>query len=90
MRCRIAAYGLRGRHVVRFSACKRHCSLHPAGERLVAEPGEELAPYEVSKGAIRFPPSQPPPVKLIERIAKALAGEPHGRSRPRRARGRGR
>ena len=33
----------------------------------------ELAPYEVHKGTIRFPLSQPVPEKLIERIAKFRA-----------------
>ena len=35
---------------------------------------DELAPYEVNnKGTIRFPLSQPVPVKLIERIASFRA-----------------
>jgi uncharacterized protein YdhG (YjbR/CyaY superfamily) len=34
---------------------------------------DELAPYEVSKGTIRFPLSQAVPARLIERIAKFLA-----------------
>jgi uncharacterized protein YdhG (YjbR/CyaY superfamily) len=34
---------------------------------------DDLAPYEVSKGTIRFPLSEPVPVKLIGRIAKFRA-----------------
>jgi uncharacterized protein YdhG (YjbR/CyaY superfamily) len=30
----------------------------------------KLAPYEVDKGTIRFPLSEPVPARLIERIAK--------------------
>ena len=38
-------------------------------------------PYKVNKGTIRFPLSQPVPVKLIERIAKFLAKEASERAR---------
>jgi uncharacterized protein YdhG (YjbR/CyaY superfamily) len=44
--------------------------LYPAGERLVAAFKDQLAFYKISKGTIRFPLSEPVPVKLIERIAK--------------------
>jgi uncharacterized protein YdhG (YjbR/CyaY superfamily) len=54
----------------------RHCySLYPSTDRLVAAFKDELAPYEISKGTIRFPLSEPVPVKLIERIAKFRAKE---------------
>jgi uncharacterized protein YdhG (YjbR/CyaY superfamily) len=36
---------------------------------------DQLASYKVSKGTIRFPLSEPVPVKLIERIAKFRAEE---------------
>jgi uncharacterized protein YdhG (YjbR/CyaY superfamily) len=42
---------------------------------VVAAFKNDLAPYEVSKGTIRFPLSGPVPVKLIERIAKFRAKE---------------
>ena len=44
-------------------------------ERLVAAFRDALAPYEVIKGTIRFPLSEPVPVKLIEGIAKFRAKE---------------
>jgi uncharacterized protein YdhG (YjbR/CyaY superfamily) len=45
---------------------------------------KELAPYEISKGTIRFPLSNDVPVKLIAAIAKFRAAEARGRatSRP--------
>ena len=49
--------------------------LYPAGDLLVEKFKDELALYEVSKGTIRFPLSQPVPVTLIERIAKFRAKE---------------
>ena len=42
---------------------------------LVAAFKKELASYKISKGTIRFPLSEPVPVKLIERIAKFRARE---------------
>jgi len=66
----IPAYRLAGTIVVYFAGWKEHYSLYPAGERLVAEFMNQLAPYKISKGTIRFPLSEPVPVGLIKRIAK--------------------
>jgi len=71
----IPTYKLHGGYVVYFAGWKQHYSLYPANARLVAAFEDDLAPYEVNKGTIRFPLSQPVPVKLIERIAKFLAKE---------------
>jgi len=71
----IPAYKLHGRAVVYFAGWKDHYSLYPSSGHLVAALKNELAPYEVSKGTIRFPLSEPVPVKLIERIAKFRAKE---------------
>src|ERR1700722_17263278 len=67
---KIPVYKLNGAPVLYFAGWKRHYSLYPASDRVVAEFREELAPYEVNKGTIRFPLSEPVPVKLIEGIAK--------------------
>jgi uncharacterized protein YdhG (YjbR/CyaY superfamily) len=72
---KIPAYRLKGGPVLWFAGWKRHYSLYPAGDRLVAAFRDELASYEVSKGTIRFPLSEPVPVKLIEGIAKFRAKE---------------
>ena len=71
----IPTYKLNGRAMLHFAGWKQHYSLYPAGERLVAAFKDELASYTVDKGTIRFPLSQPVPVKLIERIAKFRAQE---------------
>jgi uncharacterized protein YdhG (YjbR/CyaY superfamily) len=82
----IPTYKRDGAYVVYFAGWKRHFSLYPVTERVVAALGDELAPYELSKGTVRFPLSQPVPVKLVERIAKLLAKEAAERARARRAR----
>ena len=71
----IPAYKLHGRTVLYFAAWKEHYSVYPSNTRLVAAFKNELAGYELSKGTIRFPLSEPVPVKLIERIAKFRAKE---------------
>jgi uncharacterized protein YdhG (YjbR/CyaY superfamily) len=72
----IPAYKLHNRVVIYFAGWKQHYSLYPATDRLVAAFKDDLVPYEVNdKGTIRFPLTEPVPVKLIEGIAKFRAKE---------------
>jgi len=81
----IPTYKLRGERVIYFAGWKQHYSLYPATGPLVAAFKDELAPYELSKGTIRFPLSLPVPVKLIERIAKFRAKEAAGHEKSKAA-----
>ena len=72
---KIPAYKLHGGPVLYFAGWKEHYSLYPATGGVVGAFKDELAPYKVSKGTIRYPLSQPVPVKLIGRIAKFRAKE---------------
>ena len=69
----IPTYKLHGRPIVYFAGWKNHYSLYPAGANVVAEFGDDLAPYEIARGTIRFPLSEPVPVKLIAGIARLRA-----------------
>jgi uncharacterized protein YdhG (YjbR/CyaY superfamily) len=80
---KIPAYRQHGEIVLYFAGWKQHYSLYPAGEHLVAAFKDQLAPYKVSKGTIRFPISEPVPVKLIERIAKFRAAAHREKQKPR-------
>jgi uncharacterized protein YdhG (YjbR/CyaY superfamily) len=71
----IPTYKLPGGAVLYFAGWKQHYSLYPATDHVVAAFKDDLARYKVSKGTIRFPLSEPVPVKLIERIAKLRARE---------------
>ena len=72
----IPTFKMNGRAVIYFAGWKAHYSLYPANDRLVIAFKKQLAPYEVNnKGTIRFPLSEPVPVKLIESIAKFRAME---------------
>ena len=65
-----------------FAGWKKHYSLYPSTDRLVKAFKDELAPYEVNnKGTIRFPLSEPVPVKLIAGIAKFRAKEAAARGK---------
>jgi len=66
----IAAYKVDGVPAVFFAGWKEHFSLYPAGVALVAAFEKQLAKYEVSKGTIRFPLSEPVPERLVARIAR--------------------
>ena len=77
-------YRLDGVPVLYFAGWKEHFSLYPATGRLVEEFGDELERYVVSKGTIRFPLSQPVPVRLIERIARFRAEENDARQKAKR------
>jgi len=82
---KIPAYKMTGGVVLYFAGWSKHYSLYSAGDRVVAAFKEELAPYQISKGTIRFPLSQPVPVKLIERIAKFRAKEVAARDKAKAA-----
>jgi uncharacterized protein YdhG (YjbR/CyaY superfamily) len=81
----IPAYKLNGKPVLFFAGWKQHYSLYPASARLVEEFKDELASYELSKGTIRLPLSEPVPVDLIGRLAKFRAKEVIESDKPRRA-----
>ncbi len=72
---RIPTYKLRGRPMLYFAGWKHHYSLYPSTARLVAAFTDDLAPYEVDRGTIRFPLSERVPVRLIEAIARFRAKE---------------
>ena len=81
----IPAYRIDGRLFLFFAGWKEHYSLYPASTRLVAEFAKQLKSYELRKGTIRFPNSEPVPAKLIERIAKFRAKEVAEGDKPKRA-----
>lgn len=66
---------LGGKNVVHFAAWKAHYAIYPASARVVAELGDALAPYEVSKGTIKLPLDAKVPRALLTKIAKIRAAE---------------
>jgi uncharacterized protein YdhG (YjbR/CyaY superfamily) len=66
----LPTYKLHGRPVIYFAGWKEHYSIYPSTDRLVAALKDQLAPYEISKGTIRFPYAESVPTQLIHRIAR--------------------
>ena len=69
-------FTLNGQLVLYFAVWKRHYSLYPCTGPTIETFKNDLTPYEVNnKGTIRFPLSEPVPVKLIGDIAKFRGSE---------------
>ncbi len=81
----IPAYKLDGAAVIYFAGWKQHYSIYPATDGVAEAFKDDLAPYNVSKGTIRFPLAHAVPVKLIERITKFRANEAVKRATVKRA-----
>lgn len=71
----IPTYKLHGSAVLYLGGWTKHYSLYAGTGGVVTVFKDDLAPYQVSKGTIRFPLSEPVSVKLIERIVKFRAKE---------------
>lgn len=65
----IVGYVVNGRRTLYLSGWKKHFSLHPVGN-LARQLGDEVRPFIASKGTVKFPYDQKPPMGLITRIAK--------------------
>lgn len=62
------AFRLGGRFFVSYEAFKRHYSLFPWSDAMLEALGDDLRPYAVGKGTIRFPADEPIPLDLVTRI----------------------
>ena len=58
----------KGQNLIHFAASKKHLGLYPGGEATTVF-ADKLTNYDVSKGTIRLPYSQPLPGDLIAEIA---------------------
>lgn len=56
-------------NLVHFAAYKNHIGFYPTPSAIEAFKGE-LADYEASKGAVRFPVDKPIPFDLVKRIVR--------------------
>jgi uncharacterized protein YdhG (YjbR/CyaY superfamily) len=69
-----------GRFLVSYDAYKQHYSLFPSTDAMSKALGDELAPYLVGRGTIRFPASRPIPLDLVRRIIEIRVAENDGGS----------
>lgn len=61
-------------NLVYFAALKNHIGLYPTSSGIAAFK-DELSMYEGSKGAVKFPISQPLPLELIGKIVQFRVSE---------------
>ena len=66
---------IQGKPIAGYAAGANHCSYYPMSGAVIRALQAELRGYETSKGAIRFPVSQPPPATLIRKLVKARLAE---------------
>jgi uncharacterized protein YdhG (YjbR/CyaY superfamily) len=71
---RIPTFKYKG-SLVAFAAFSRHCSFFPMSYAVIGAFKNELKPFEVSKGTIRFPIDKPLPAALVKKMVKARIAE---------------
>ncbi|MEX2184609.1 MAG: DUF1801 domain-containing protein [Chloroflexota bacterium] len=72
---KMPAFRTNDRFLVSYAEFKRHYSLFPASDAVVAALGADLAPYLAGKGTIRFPADAPIPTDVVERIVRVRVAE---------------
>ncbi len=70
---RMPGFKLNGKPLLFFAGFKQHYSLFAASGTFFAALGNELQGYELRKGTVHFPLTEPVPIKLIGRIATLRA-----------------
>jgi uncharacterized protein YdhG (YjbR/CyaY superfamily) len=76
---RMPAFRLRGKVVAGFAAFKNHLSYLPHSGSVLADLRDDLAGYEMTKGALHFPTDTPLPRALVKKLIDVRMGQafPH-------------
>lgn len=78
------AFRVEGKAVAGFAAYERHCSYLPMSGSVLTTLADEVAGYETSKGALKFPVDAPLPKALVTKLVAARQAEIAGQvGRPR-------
>jgi len=75
----VPAFRVEGKVVAGFAAFKNHLSYLPHSGSVFPELASELAPYETSSGALRFPIDQPLPKSLVKKLIAVRRRQALGR-----------
>ena len=62
------AFRVEGKTVAGFAAFKDHLSYLPHSGSVLSALGDDVAAYETSKGALRFPVDKPLPGQLVKKL----------------------
>lgn len=66
---------IQGKPIAGYAAGANHCAYYPMSGAIVSALKADLAGYDTSKGAIRFPIGKPLPAALIRKLVKARLSE---------------
>ena len=77
----VPAFRVRGRTVAGFAAFKTHLSYLPFSGSVLAQLGEELEGYKMTKSSLHFPVDRPLPNALVQRLIDVRLTELARRSR---------
>jgi uncharacterized protein YdhG (YjbR/CyaY superfamily) len=69
------AFKVGGKPVAGFAAFKDHLSYLPHSGTVLSEIGDEVAGYDTSKGALKFPVDAPLPERLVKKLIAARLRE---------------
>jgi uncharacterized protein YdhG (YjbR/CyaY superfamily) len=69
------AFKVQGKTVAGFAAFKKHLSYLPHSGSVLATLADDVAPYETSKGSLKFAIDQPLPKPLVEKLVRTRMQE---------------
>ena len=71
----ILGYKVDGRPFVYCGGFQKHAAMYPVTPAMRRDHGDAIAPFQASKGTLRFPLERPLPVALINRLLKTRLKE---------------
>jgi uncharacterized protein YdhG (YjbR/CyaY superfamily) len=72
---RVPAFRVRGRTVAGFAAFQNHLSYLPFSGSVLAQLGDELDGYTMTKSALHFPVDRPLPKALVKKLIATRLGK---------------
>lgn len=69
------ALKLGGRFLVSYAGWKRHCSIYPMRDGVLARHADTLRGYATTKGSLHFSAAQPIPDAVLEDLMRARVAE---------------
>ena len=77
----VPAFRVRGRTVAGFAAFKTHLSYLPFSGSVLAQLGEELEGYKMTKSSLHFPVDRPLPKALVKKLIRVRLADVGRRAR---------